>query len=60
MNNLYEVTFSVGTSSDTRFVTTTVTAFQPQQARALIEAQYPGCDVHSVYQKNWQLGVDLV
>jgi hypothetical protein len=52
MDKIFEVTFSVGTSSDTRFVTTTVAAFQPQQAKALIEAQYPGCDVHSVYQKN--------
>jgi len=52
MNNLYEVTFSVGGDTQLRNVTQTVQAFHPQQARALIEAQFPQADVHSVYQKN--------
>jgi hypothetical protein len=50
MNKLFEVTFSVGTSSDLQYVTTRVSAFQPQQARALVEAQYGrDCHVISVY-----------
>jgi hypothetical protein len=53
MNNLYEVTFSVeGADSNLQWVTTTVSAFQPQQARAMVEAQYgSNCHVHSCYQK---------
>jgi hypothetical protein len=52
MNNLYEVTFSVGGDTQLRNVTQTIQALHPQQARALVEAQYPTADVHSVYQKN--------
>jgi hypothetical protein len=53
MNSLYEVTFSVGNSSDTRYLTTQVSAFTPQQAESMIRAQYGSeCEVHSCYLKS--------
>lgn len=52
MNTLYEVTFSIeGGTSEVQYVTTQVSAFMPQTARALVEAQYgQNCRVISVYQ----------
>jgi PleD family two-component response regulator len=53
MNNLFEVTFSVGNDSSTQWVTTQISAFLAQQAQALVEAQYGGannCHVWSVRQ----------
>jgi hypothetical protein len=51
--NLYEVTFSVGDSSDIRWVTTQVSAGTYQQAQAMIQAQYgASCVVHSCYLKS--------
>jgi hypothetical protein len=52
MNTLYEVTFSIeGGTSDLQYVTTQVTAFMPQTAKALVEAQYgQNCRVISVYE----------
>jgi hypothetical protein len=54
MNTLYEVTFSIeGGTSDLQYVTTQVSAFMPQQAKALVEAQYGAkCHVISVYAKS--------
>ena len=54
MSTLYEVCFSIeGGDSNTQWVTTLVQAFQPEQAKSLIEAQYgPRCRIHSCYQKN--------
>ena len=56
MNNRYEVCFTVYTdsskmssTSNTCYLTTVVECFQPQQAQAMVEAQYPGrVEVHSV------------
>jgi hypothetical protein len=52
MSSQYEVTFSVGGDTQLRNITQTVQAQHPQQARALIEAQYPTAEVQSVFQKN--------
>jgi hypothetical protein len=49
---LYEVTFSVGNSSETSYLTTMVSAHHQSQAEALVEAQYgSACVVHSCYPK---------
>ena len=49
MNRLFEVVFSVGTDSSTQWVTTHVTGQNPNQAQALVEAQYGReCLVYSV------------
>jgi hypothetical protein len=52
LNTLYEVTFSIeGGTSDLQYVTTQVSAFMPQTAKALVEAQYgQNCHVISVYE----------
>lgn len=60
MNNRFEVTFTVyedrshsSYQSNLHMVTTTVEAFMPQQAQALVEAQYGGlAHVWSVHQTN--------
>lgn len=53
MNQLFEVTFSVGNTSDTRYLTTQISAFSYQQAVAMIQAQYGSqCEVHSCYLKS--------
>jgi hypothetical protein len=52
MNQLFEVTFSVGNSTDTRYLTTQISAFSYQQAEAMIRAQYgSACEIHSCYLK---------
>jgi len=51
--NMYEVTFSVGGDTQLRNITQVVQANHPQQARALVEAQYGSeCYVQSVFQKS--------
>ena len=58
MNNRFEVSFSVYHTPEMRtadtnmcYLTTVVECFQPQQAQAMIEAQYRGCaQIHSVRQ----------
>lgn len=53
MNSLFEVTFSVGNSSDTRWLTTQISAFTYQQAEAMVRAQYgSACVIHSCYLKS--------
>jgi hypothetical protein len=49
---LYEVTFSVGNSSETSYLTTMVSAHHQSQAEALVEAQYgAACVIHSCYPR---------
>lgn len=58
MNRHFEVCYTVfedrertRTTSNLQYLTTIVTAFQPQQAQAMIESQYNGCaQVHSVVE----------
>ena len=59
MNKRYEVTFTVyndrnhsSYDSNLHMVTQVIECFQPQQAQALVEAQYGGlAHVWSVFQK---------
>lgn len=49
---LYEVTYSVGSSSQTQYLKTTVPAIGIIQARAMVESMYGGsgnCHIVSAY-----------
>ena len=49
---LYEVTYSVGSSSQTQYLKTTVTAIGIIQARAMVEGMFGGagnCHIVSAY-----------
>jgi hypothetical protein len=51
---LYEVNYSVGKTTLTQFMRTTVQAIGLAQARAMVESMNGGagnCQVHSVYPK---------
>ena len=49
---LYEVTYSIGTSTQTQYLKTTVTALGIIQARAMVEGMFGGsnnCQIVSAY-----------
>ena len=50
---LFEVTFSVGDTSDTSYLTTTIRAHHLNEAEAMVLAQHgDACVIHSCYPRD--------